>query len=853
MFKFNLNGVEVAVDKDKKLLTYLRDDLQITSLKNGCGEGVCGSCTVIIDGKAQRACVKKISNIIDSKVITVEGLNSREKEIYGDAFAEAGAVQCGFCIPGMIMSAKALIDKNSNPTSEDVKKAIKNNLCRCTGYVKIEKAILMAAKALRENVKITYKDDVALVGKNMKRIDAIKKVLGTAKYPDDYFYEEMLYGKALRSKYPRAKILKIDVTKAKELKGVHAVLTSDDIPGENYQGHIFQDWPTMIPVGSETRYVGDALALVAAENYEILEEAMKLIEVEYEELKPITNVHEALKVDAYKIHQNGNVLSNTYVKRGDADKAIANSRHVVTKKYTTMPIDHAFIEPESAVSFYENDMLNIIVTSQHIHLDHKLVAKVLGLPMEKIRVVSGYVGGGFGGKEDLTVQHHAALLTYYTKKPVKVTFTREESLMVHPKRHGMEVEITTACDEEGNLTALKAKVLADTGAYASLGNVVLERACTHLCGPYRIPNVELDGYAIYTNNPPAGAFRGFGVPQTTFGSETNLNILAEEVGIDKWEIRYRNAVRPGNILPLGQNCDETTGIVETLEKLKDEFYNGNHKYMGIACAMKNAGCGVGVIDTGRCNLEIKNGKVIILTSAQCIGQGLGTVMTQICGETAGIPLEKIEFLTPDTKITPDSGPTTASRQTLITGEATRKVSVKLKEALETKTLEELEGEVFKSDYTVITDKLNSTKENPKQHEAYGYATQMVILNDDGTVKKVIVAQDVGTAINPINVEGQIEGGVVMGLGFALTEKFETKDGYVKSKLGTIGLWRSTDVPEIKCHLIEKKASNLAYGAKGVGELVLIPTLAATSEAYRTLDGIRRYNLPLEQTAYNKKK
>ncbi len=788
MIRFILNGREVSADGELKLIDYLRDEARLTSVKNGCAKGTCGACTVVIEGKNIRACIKKIKDIEGKEVVTVEGLTEIEKEVYTNSFSNAGAVQCGFCIPGMIMSAKALIDSNPNPTEEDVKKAIKSNLCRCTGYVKIEKAILMAAEAFRKHNKIHLEQE-AKVGRRMARIDAKEKILGTAKYPDDYYIEGMLYGKALRSRYPRAKVLSIDTDEAKKLQGVHAVLTAEDIPANNYQGYIFKDWPTMVAIGEETRYLGDAIAIVAAETKDILEKALSLIKVEYEELPAITNVHDALKDDAYKIHEKGNILSNTYVKRGNPDK---------------------------------------------------------------VHVISAYVGGGFGGKEDLTVQHHAALLTYYTKKPVKITFSREESLLVHPKRHGMEVEVTTACDEEGNLTALKAKVLADTGAYASLGSVVLERACTHLCGPYRIPNIELNGYAIYTNNPPGGAFRGFGVPQTTFGSETNINILAEQVGLDKWEFRYKNAVKPGDTLPTGQLCDESTAIIETLEAVKDEYYSGKHKYIGIACAMKNTGCGVGVIDTGRCNIEVKNGKIIIKTSAQCIGQGLATVMTQICGETTGISLELIEYHSPDTMVTPDSGPTTASRQTLITGEATRRVSLKLKEALKTKTLEELEGEVFKSDFTAITDKLASEKENPKQHIAYGYATQVVILDEKGKVEKVFVAQDVGRAINPTNVEGQIEGGVVMGLGFALTEKFETEDGYVKSKFGTIGLWRSTDVPKIEYKLIEKKLGDLAYGAKGVGELVLIPTLAATSEAYRTFDGERRYTLPLDNTPYKKK-
>lgn len=852
MITFQLNGKKVNAYEDLNFLDYLRDEARLTSVKNGCAKGTCGACTVLIDGKNIRACTKTIRDVEGKEVITVEGLSENEKTVYSNAFSKAGAVQCGFCTPGMVMSAKALLDSNLDPTPLDVKNVIKQNLCRCTGYIKIEKAILLAAKAFRENKQIKI-DQQAKVGASMGRIDSKVKTLGAAKYSDDYYIDGMLYGKALRSRYPRAKVIAINTSKAKALKGVSAVLTAEDIPCNNYQGYIFRDWPTLVPVGEETRYIGDAIAIVAAETKQILEEALALIEVKYEELTPITNLHDALKSDAYKIHEKGNVLSNTYVKRGDPDKAIKNSKYVVTNTYKTMPVDHAFLEPESAIAFYEEDVLTLYVSSQHIYHDHEEISYILGLTLDKVHVISAYVGGGFGGKEDLTVAHHAALLTYYTKRPVKITFSREESLIVHPKRHAMEVEITTSCDEDGTLTALKAKVLADTGAYASLGSVVLERACTHLCGPYKIPNIELDGYAIYTNNPPGGAFRGFGVPQTAFGSETNINILAEKLEMDKWEFRYKNAVRPGDILPTGQVCDETTAIVETLEAVKNEYHSNKNKYIGISCAMKNTGCGVGVIDTGRCNIRIRNGKAIIESSAQCIGQGLATVMTQICGETIGLPLELIESYPPDTKITPDSGPTTASRQTVITGEATRKASLKLKEALRTKNLAQLEGQLFNGDFTAITDKLGSDKQHPKQHIAYGYATQLVILNKQGKVDKVVVAQDVGTAINPSNVEGQIEGGVVMGLGYALTEKFEVKNGYVKSKFATLGLWRSTDVPKIECILVEKKLGDLAYGAKGVGELVLIPTIAAAGDAYRVFDGERRYSLPLINTPYCKNK
>jgi selenium-dependent xanthine dehydrogenase len=523
----------------------------------------------------------------------------------------------------------------------------------------------------------------------------------------------------------------------------------------------------------------------------------------------------------------------------------------VKNTYITPPLDHAFIEPESAVAFYDGDVLNVYVATQSITHDHHGICRVLGLPQDKARTILQNVGGGFGGKEDLSVQHYAALGTFYTKKPCKYTFTREESLLCHPKRHGMELEITTGCDAQGMLTAMTAKIIADTGAYASLGTAVLERACTHACGPYSIPNVELDGYCVYTNNPPAGAFRGFGVPQSNFAAEANMDQLADLAGLDRWEIRYRNAVEPGMVLANGQICGDDTAIKETLLSVKDDYYN--NKYAGIACSFKNTGVGVGLPDIGRCRIRVRDGKPVIYTAASCIGQGLATVMIQIVSETVGIDGAEIIFNQQDSALCPDSGPTTASRQTLFTGEACRQAALKLKAALETKTLKELEGQDFEGEFSGITDRIGSQKENPVSHVAYSYATHVAILNDEGKVARIVAAHDIGRAINPLNIEGQVEGGVIMGLGSALREELVYDNGLVKSKFGTLGLLRATEIPEIDVKIIEKNQSELAYGAKGIGEIALIPVAAAVASAYESFDGIRRLELPLKDTPYNRKR
>ena len=497
--------------------------------------------------------------------------------------------------------------------------------------------------------------------------------------------------------------------------------------------------------------------------------------------------------------------------------------------------------------------MRIFSGDQGVYQTRKECAQMLGLPQDKVRVTAMMVGGGFGGKEDMSVQHHAALLAWHTNRPVKVAFTRAESILVHPKRHAMEMDFTTACDENGYLTAMKATIVSDTGAYASLGGPVLQRACTHAAGPYNYQNIDIDGKAIYTNNPPAGAFRGFGVTQSCFATECNLNELAEMVGISAFEMRYRNAIRPGQVLPNGQVADETTALVETLDAARPILERDPKA--GIACAMKNAGLGVGIPDTGRCRIEVRGGEVLLHSSAACIGQGMGTVQTQMAAEILGIPHDRVRYCVPDTALAPDAGNTTASRQTLFTGEAVVRAAKQVKEALEKEgSWEALEGRSFLGEYTGVTDRLGSDKQNPVSHIAYGYATHVVELNDDGTVKRITAIHDLGVAVNPRSAEGQIEGGVIMGLGYALTEDFPLKDGKPTAKYGTLGLFRADKTPPVEARLVEKATKDgLACGAKGIGEICSIPTAPAVQNAYYNRDGVFRTRLPLPDTPYSRKK
>ena len=859
MYSFFVNGCQVSTSKKQSLLRFLRDEMHLTSVKDGCSQGACGACTVLIDGETCKACVLQTDRLEGRSIITVDGLSKWESEVYTYAYGEAGAVQCGFCIPGMIMCTKGLLDRNPDPTEEEIKYALRNNYCRCTGYVKIIAAVKLAAKIMRAGKIPAAGADDWLLGSRVHRLDVEEKVLGYGKYPDDYYLDGMCYGTALRSKYPRARVLSIDTTAAKALPGVIDVFTAADIPGENKIGHLKHDQYTMIPVGGLTHYLGDAIALVAAEDMETAEKAKKLIKVEYEVLPAVHNIQEAAAEGAPLVfdEETTNVQAYKHVSRGNADEAISKAAHVISHHFETPWTEHAFLEPECAVAYIDDDGdVMIISTDQSAYCTFHESSLMLGT--DKVKCQNALVGGGFGGKEDMTVQHLAALITYLTRRPVKVRLTRAESLLVHPKRHHFEMDFTMGCDEEGHIMGVKAKVASDTGAFASLGGPVLERACTHAAGPYAYENFEIEGRAYYTNNPPAGAFRGFGVTQTCFATETLLNMIADEIGITPWEIRYRNAIRPGGVLPNGQIVDESTGLVETLEAVKEEYEAAlaAGKPVGIACAMKNAGVGVGIPDWGRVKLIVEeDAKLHIYSGASCIGQGLGTVLVQMTVTNTDLTRDDIVYERSNTWIAPDSGTTSGSRQTMITGEACRRACEKLMEAKGSdKSLKDLIGQEFYGDYLAKTDPLGADVPNPVSHVAYGYATQVCILNEKtGKIDRMIAAHDVGKAVNPLSCEGQIEGGVVMSIGYAVREKYPIDENCKPiEKYGSIGLIRAHEIPKIDAIVIDKPGLNVACGAIGIGEITSIPTAPAITDAYYRYDGSRRYVLPIDNTPYERK-
>ena len=854
-YSFVVNGVPCSTEEEKPLLRYLRDELRLTSVKDGCSEGACGTCTILVDGKAVKACILSTKRAAGKEIVTVEGLSEAEREAFVYAFGAVGAVQCGFCIPGMVMAGKALLDQNPNPSEAEIKKAIRGNVCRCTGYKKIIEGIALAGAILRGEASV----DPALeegedygVGARAFRTDVRDKVLGRGEYCDDLYLDGMAHASAVRSQYPRARVLDIDPSAALALPGVLAVLTADDVP-HNKVGHLQQDWDVMIAKGDITRCVGDAICLVVAENETVLKQAKELVKVDYEPLEPVRTIQEARAADAPSLHPNGNLCQQRHVTRGDARAALAQSKYVVTQSYRTPFTEHAFLEPECAVAFPYKDGVKVYTSDQGVYDTRKEISIMLGWEPERIVVENKLVGGGFGGKEDVSVQHLAVLAALKVGRPVKAKLSRQESIAFHPKRHYMEGTFTLGCDENGIFTGLDCEIHFDTGAYASLCGPVLERACTHSVGPYCYQNTDIRGFGWYTNNPPAGAFRGFGVCQSEFALESNINLLAVKVGISPWEIRFRNAIEPGKALPNGQIADCSTALKETLLAVKD-VYEQNADHAGIACAMKNSGVGVGLPDKGRCKLAVRNGVVELYSAASDIGQGCATVFLQMLAEATGLPLEKLRNMGANSEVAPDSGTTSGSRQTLITGEAVRMAAAELRADLDGAggDLSALEGLEYSAEFFDPTDKLGADKPNPKSHVAYGFATHVVILDDDGRVKEVYAAHDSGKVVNPTSIQGQIEGGVLMGLGYALTEDFPLKDCVPQAKFGTLGLMRADQIPDIHAIYVEKEELlPFAYGAKGIGEIATIPTAPAAQGAYYARDHILRTSLPMQDTFYKK--
>jgi len=914
----SVNGKQHSLESipGETLSTLLRQRLRLTGTKIGCEEAECGACTVLVDGEPVVSCIYPAERAAGKTIVTIEGLAQRvheEMKLHPlqESFVEHGAVQCGFCIPGQIMTAYALLKRNPNPDSADVRFALKDTLCRCGGYPTIENAILAAAQALRTGEPVqkpiipdsihTHKS----VGHTHTRHDGVDKVIGTAIYTDDLVFDGMLYAKVRRAMIPHGFLTRLDISKAKALPGVVTVLTAEDIPGEHNHGLVIYDWPVMVGVGERVRYVGDALAIVAAETQEIAEQASALIETEFDLQPVITNPVQARQEGVTQIHEKGNLLKHIKVRKGDMEKGFAEADVILEHTFHTPTTDHAFIEPECSIGVPLPDgRMEIYVGSQIPYQDRTQVARAMGWPEERVRIVGQLMGGGFGGKEDVMGQIHAAMLANVTQRPVKLLFDRHESLLVHPKRHATQIRVKIGAKKDGRLVASETELYGDTGAYASLGEKVMTRATTHSAGPYDIEHVRADCYAMYTNNPPAGAFRGFGVTQSAFAVESMMDTLAEKLNIDPVELRRMNALHVGSITNTGQELRESVGLTECIDKVSSAMCQASGlsrkdlfkprpasdtphliRSWGFAAAYKNTGLGGGAPDISNAEVELyDDGTFEVRSSSAEMGQGLVTVMRLTVAEEMAVSPERVRVLVMDTDLTPNGGPTTASRQTYVTGNASRYAAKTLRNAI-TATMAEkydvrpeqirFENGIVHANghsmtYSEVAKEMKDMGQQPRalykyeapktqplgtggdMHFAFSFGVQAAEvevnkLTGEVRVLKVISANDVGMAVNPLGLQGQVEGGVMMGLGNCLTEEFIMDNGHVVTD--HLARYRVPGImltPEITSIIVEHPTAEGPYGAKGVGEICSIPTTPAITNAIYNAVGVRVDKLPVDQ-------
>jgi xanthine dehydrogenase molybdenum-binding subunit len=877
-----VNGAPVDIDvpESRYLSEVLREDLRLTGTKIGCAEAECGICTVLVNSTPVVSCVYPAFKAQAAAVETIEGI-AQEGELHPlqQAFLDHGAVQCGICTPGLIMTAKGLLDRKAAMdeavTEADIRAALKDSYCRCTGYQSIINAILQASGQDVPPYLPETRTPEREVGKPRPNPNALAKIKGTARFTDDYHFPGMLYARTKRAHVPHARVRYVDATAARELTGVHAVLTHEDVPGRNAHGVVSIDWPVLC--GNKVRYVGDALAIVAAESEEIAAAALDLIRVELDELPAVTDAIQALQDSAPHVHDHrpdGNLLKHIKVKKGDIDAGFADADVIVDQTYRTPTTEHLFLEPECSIGVpagYDptqfggicdalarrgetaiHDKTTIYVGSQIPYADRDQVAATLGVEPGDVRVVATLMGGGFGGKEDITGQIHAALLAEASQRPVKMLYSRQESLLVHPK----------GAKKDGRLTAVQATLYGDGGAYASLSDKVLTRATTHASGPYDVPNVKVDCFATYTNNVPCGAFRGFGVSQSCFAVESNMDMLARELDIDPIEFRRMNALEVGSTTATGQLMRESVGLHECIDRVTRDLQDGDFRWSwedghkryawGLAIGYKNTGLGGGAPDKATAEVEAwhdaEKGLVaeVRISSAE-MGQGLPGVLASCAAEELGIATENVNVLLGDTDVCPDGGPTTASRQTYVSGNAARYAA---RDAAQ--LLADAPGKRVVARHEYWAPKTQPLGTGGDMHVAFSFAVQAALCEIDMRtggveVRKIIAAHDVGRAINPLTLEGQIEGGIVMCIGYALTEHYIQEDGQpwtnvmARYKMPSI-----THAPSITSHIVEHEISTGPFGAKGMGELPSIPTSAAITNAIYNATGVRVRSLPVDR-------
>lgn len=899
----NGNPITSQVSAKQSLLRYLRDDLGLMGTKDGCSNGHCGACSVIIDGKLTRSCLVKVSRLDGARIETIEGLiTNGNLDPIQQAFIDAGAVQCGFCTAGMIMCTKALLDANPNPSVPEIKKALtqNRNLCRCTGYVNIIKAIQLAAMrragtSLHQDLSPTAEPQHPI----MDNI-ATQVVTGKMQYADDLKMDGMLFGKILWSAHPHAEIISVNTTEAEVMPGVKAVITARDIPGKNQCGMVIPDQPAI--ASTKVRYIGDSIACVFAETPEMAAAAVANIKVEYKVLTGIFSPQDAAKPDAPRIHDKGNLMHQVSIDRGDVEEAFKKCAVIVEGDYTTPFIEHGFIEPESGLAYLDEDGGVVIkYPTQSAFDDRRQLSEILAMPPEKIRVIALIAGGAFGGKEDIIFHQHLALGALKTGKPVKITLTREESLRVHVKRHPAWMHFKTGADAEGHFLAIDAKFTLDTGAYCSLGLDVLENTAVFAAGPYYVPSARIRAESWYTNNVLAGAMRGFGVNQIAIGLEQQMDDMARKLKMDPLDFRMINGL-DDNLATVADHILEpgVAGIKQTILAVKEELKktpipvsNGKKIGVGVASAVKNIGFGHHLPESAGAILDLDvDGRLTIRHSQHEYGQGSQTGLITMAMRELGIAPNLITVYGPDTAVTPVTGSTTASRQTFLTGNALVMACDALKEEIYNRaadhlgchpTTVKLEGsrvvdqesgksvelkelgthfrmekqyvapttsQIFDNKY--ISKAGTSDFRSQPTHFCYAYTTQAAIVEVDPetgevNVLKVLAAVDVGKIISRSAIEGQIHGGVMMGIGMALSEQFLIENGInTTDSLHKVRMPLAEMTPEVVSLIVEVPHPLGPRGAKGFAEAPQLATPPAILNAIFDAIGVRIYDVPADK-------
>ncbi len=873
------------------MVDLLRDTLHVVGTKMGCGAGECGACTVLLDGEPVASCITPAYKAAGRRVTTIEGIGKPNGKLHPiqKAFLAEGAIQCGFCTPGMVLTAKALLDRNPSPSDEEIRHAFTGHLCRCTGYTRISRAVQRAAEAMHTGVEIDVDAGAGSkgIGQSVVRRDGPAKVTGSFQFGADLEADGMCHATAVFSLHPYAEVLAIDTSSAEALPGVVKILTARDVPGKNAQGIIIPDQPVFVPVGARVRSVSDILALVVAETPAAARAAAKQVQIEYRVLEGVFTPRDALAPGAPILHEPppgvlpSNVMYATHIEKGDVDGALDRADAVIERTYHTPFAEHAYLEPEAGLAAMdENGLITVWMASQAVTIHSYILADILGVPPSRVRLVHVAPGGAFGARNDLSLHPYVALAALQTRRPVKMVLTRAESLRFHSKRHAMRHTLRLGAAQDGLLTGLSCEILADTGAYASAGIPVLDQATIFATGPYEIPNVRIIGTSVYTNNIACGAMRGFGIPQSAFAIETAMDEMAEKLGISPFELRRRNGINANSTTSTGQPVGTSAPYLETLAQVEGALpaaiaalpplLPGHYRGVGVASSIKNVGIGLGLPESTGASIELTwDGRVLVRYGGAELGQGANTTIAQLAAQATGLPYQTIDVLASDTLNTPDGGITSASRTTFMSGNAVvqaaplflEKIRSELasEQAIDAAVLTALAGRLREENRTLRVDATytppptyalqGSLQSEQARFVAFTYATQAAIVDVDPAsgevaVRKLIAAHDVGRAINPSGAKGQIEGSCIMGLGYALSEELILDQGHlVTDTLAKVGIPTIDHAPPVDVILVEDPDPNGPFGAKGIAEAALIPTAPALINAIHDAIGVRIDRLP----------